>query len=228
MSVNRPAAGGGREIIVTVQRFGKWIDGFDTRHTIDSATLGLSGLRVSAADGSLAECELPLWGGGPTRPPEGDAHDLIEAFTEQALKPYRVGVLLARRRGFATGIFTGDRLGESKVDSSYVQSRTAAGGWSQQRYARRRGNQAAHAAGKAADTIHRILVANLDSLAAVVTAGDRAAVDAILADPRLAVLTDKLAPPHIGDVGEPKLAILKELPKKFWTVRIHLTEPEDA
>lgn len=226
MSVNRPAAGGGREIIVTVQRFGKWIDGFDSRHTIGAAELGLPGLRVSAEDGSLAACELPLWGGGPSTPAEGDARDLIEAFAEQALKPYRVGVLLARRRGFATGIFAGDRLIESKVDSSYVQSRTAAGGWSQQRYARRRGNQAAHAAGKAADTIHRILVANLDSLAAVVTAGDRAAVDAILADPRLAELTDKIAPPHIGDIGEPKLAVLKELPKKFWSVRIHLTEPE--
>ncbi|ADD42142.1 acVLRF1 family peptidyl-tRNA hydrolase [Stackebrandtia nassauensis] len=227
MSTNRPAAGGGREIIVTVQRFGKWIDGFDTRHTVTGATLGLSGLRVTAEDGSLAVCELPLWGGGPSTPPEGDTRDLIDAFAEQALKPYRVGVLLARRRGFAVGVFTGDRLTESKVDSSYVQSRTAAGGWSQQRYARRRGNQAAHAAGKAADTVHRLLATNIDDLAAVVTAGDRAAVDAILADPRLAVLTDKLAPPHIGDIGEPKLATLKELPKKFWTVRIHLTEPPD-
>lgn len=226
MSVNRPAAGGGREIIVTTQRFGRWIDGFDARHTIEAAELGLAGLRVTAADDSVAECELPLWGGGPATPADGDARSRIEAFAELALKPYRVGVLLARRRGFATGIFAGDRLLESKVDSSYVQSRTAAGGWSQQRYARRRGNQAAHAAGKAADTIHRILVANLDSLAAIVTAGDRVAVDAILADPRLAVLTDKLAPPHIGDVGEPKLAVLKELPKRFWTVRIHLTEPE--
>lgn len=63
----------------------------------------------------------------------------------------------------------------------------------------------------------------------MVTAGDKEAVSAILADPRLSALSDKLAPPHIGNVGEPKLATLKELPKKFWSVRIHLTEPvEDS
>ncbi|MGH8876431.1 MAG: acVLRF1 family peptidyl-tRNA hydrolase [Stackebrandtia sp.] len=205
------------------------MDGFDSRHRVTDAALGLSGLHVTADDGSTADCELPLWGGGPATPPSGDSRDLIEAFAELASKPYRVGVLLARRRGFAVGIFAGDKLTESKVDSSYVQSRTAAGGWSQQRYARRRGNQAAHAAGKAADVVHRILAENLPTLSAVVTAGDKEAVSAILADPRLSALSDKLAPPHIGNVGEPKLATLKELPKKFWSVRIHLTEPvEDS
>src|SRR5690606_37100047 len=108
MSVNRPAAGGGREIIVAAQRFGKWIDGFDTRHDIHTATLGLSGLLVDAADGSRAECGLPLWGGGPATPVDGDSRDLFDAFAELALKPYRVGVILARRRGFAVGVFHGD------------------------------------------------------------------------------------------------------------------------
>ena len=39
----------------------------------------------------------------------------------------------------------------SKLDTSYVQGRTAAGGWSQQRFARRRVNQAKAAAEEAAD-----------------------------------------------------------------------------
>ena len=41
-----------------------------------------------------------------------------------------------------SGVAEGDRLVASKVDSYYVQGRTAAGGWSQQRFARRRENQA--------------------------------------------------------------------------------------
>ena len=39
------------------------------------------------------------------------------------------------------GVASGGRL-TSKVGSRYVQSRTAAGGWSQQRFARRREGQA--------------------------------------------------------------------------------------
>ena len=60
-----------------------------------------------------------------------------EEFTHDPL-----GVLLIRRGGYAVGLARGAAFAESKVGKRHVQSRTAAGGWSQQRFARRRGNQA--------------------------------------------------------------------------------------
>ena len=64
-----------------------------------------------------------------------------------------------------------------------MQGRTKAGGQSQQRFARRRDNQARQAYEAAADHAARILgrVA-----LPVVTGGDHAAVDEVLADPRSA------------------------------------------
>ena len=53
-----------------------------------------------------------------------------------------LAVVLVRRGGYAVGVASGDRLTAHKVGTRYVQSRTAAGGWSQQRFARRRANQA--------------------------------------------------------------------------------------
>ena len=72
-------------------------------------------------------------------------------------RPRRVGVLLVRRGGYAAGVFAGTTLESSKVGSSYVQGTTKAGGWSQQRFARRRANQASAAFAEAADVAVRIL-----------------------------------------------------------------------
>ncbi|MGH8793517.1 MAG: acVLRF1 family peptidyl-tRNA hydrolase [Stackebrandtia sp.] len=226
MSINRPAAGGGREILVTPQRFLKWIDGFDARHVVAGAVYTSGGMEVAAADGSLAVCGLPLGGGSPDEIPEGDSRTRIEHFADVARQPRRVGVVLARKGAFAVGVFDGDRLQSSKVDTSYVQGRTKAGGWSQKRYSRRRGNQADHAAGKAADAANRVLAPAAAGLDAVVTAGDRTSVDAVFKDPRLAGLKAKIVAPHIGDVGEPRLAVLKDMPARFAAVSIHLVEPE--
>ena len=49
----------------------------------------------------------------------------------------------------------GATLESSKVDSSYVQGTTKAGGWSQQRYARRRANQATRGVRRARPTRRR-------------------------------------------------------------------------
>lgn len=228
MSTNRPAAGGGREILVAPSRILKWIDGFDARHRITEARYTPHGIVLDSADGSVADCALPLGRPRPPHAPEGDSWHIIEYFGELAVKPLRVGVVLARRAAVVVGVFAGDRLLESKVEKSYVQSRTAAGGWSQQRYARRRGNQADHAAGKAGDLVNRILVPQVDELDAVVTAGDREAVAAILKDRRLSEVSALVTSPHVGDVGEPRLATLQALPDRFRAVRIHLTEPGAA
>ena len=86
-----------------------------------------------------------------------------------------MGAILIRRGGFAVGIFDGPRLVASKVGSWYVQGKTKAGGWSQQRYARRRANQASQAYAEAADVVAMIILPRIDDLAAVVGGGDRQA-----------------------------------------------------
>src|SRR5438067_9960335 len=102
------------------------------------------------------------------------------------MKARRIGLLLARKGGVAVGIAVGDALEVSKVDSRYVQGRTAAGGWSQHRFARRRENQARAAAADGADIAVPLLVPAAPGLAAVVTAGAPRAGDTSLADVRLA------------------------------------------
>jgi hypothetical protein len=113
------------------------------------------------------------------------------------------------------------------VDTFYVQSRTAAGGWSQQRYARRRVNQAKAAAEEAADLAVRLLVPRLDDLAALVAGGDRRTVEAILMDPRLAGVAERRASRFLA-VAEPRLAVLEEAAGLARQVRILVQDPPVA
>src|SRR5262249_9142754 len=66
-------------------------------------------------------------------------------------------------------------LVSSKVGTRLVHGRSAAGGQSQQRFARRRENQAASAIGAAADTAVKVLVPYAERLDAVGVGGDRRA-----------------------------------------------------
>ena len=85
-----------------------------------------------------------------------------------------LAVVLVRRGGYAVGVASGDRLTAHKVGTRYVQSRTAAGGWSQQRFARRRANQADGLVGAAAEHAVRLLTGIRP--AGVVLGGDKALV----------------------------------------------------
>jgi hypothetical protein len=82
-----------------------------------------------------------------------DVGAVTEAIAAHALRPRAVGVLLVRLGGYAAGVFTGSppRLAASKTGSRPVHGRSAAGGWSQHRFARRREKQASEALAAAAD-----------------------------------------------------------------------------
>jgi Actinobacteria/chloroflexi VLRF1 release factor len=110
------------------------------------------------------------------------------------------------------------------VDSRQVQGRTAAGGWSQQRFARRRGNQTDAVVTATADTAARVLLPHADTLEALATGGDRGLVADVLADPRLQPLTGLARLPPL-DVGEPTKAVLLDTPNQFRAVRAHIVEP---
>ncbi|HYH25768.1 MAG TPA: acVLRF1 family peptidyl-tRNA hydrolase, partial [Blastococcus sp.] len=107
-----------------------------------------------------------------------------------------------------------------------VQGRTAAGGWSQQRFARRRANQTDAVVGSAADTAVRVLLPHAGGLTALFTGGDRGLVDDVLADPRLRSLAALRREPAL-DVGEPTKAVLLGTPDQFRAVDVHIVEPQD-
>jgi hypothetical protein len=197
-------------------RLPRWVAGFAERHGGEPAVSVEAGVvTLVAPDGARAQCHAP-----PGSPVPRSLADLA------ASPPRRLGLLLARRGGYAVGVADGSAVVASKVDSRYVQSRTAAGGWSQQRFARRRDNQARAAAREAADACARLLVPEVDSLAALVTGGDRQFVGAILADSRLAGLEPLVAERFLA-VPDPKRAVLEHAARAAQHVRIRIEDPAD-
>jgi Peptide chain release factor 1 (eRF1) len=155
--------------------------------------------------------------------PDAAAPDLVELLIAHANRSRRVGVLLVRLGGHAAGVFDGDRLVASKVGARHVQGRTAAGGWSQQRFARRRTKQAKEALRAAADVAARVLTPHLPELDAVVLGGDRRAIEALRDDPRLAGVFALETPPFLT-VPDPRLAVLQAAPALFRAVRIRVLD----
>ncbi len=149
----------------------------------------------------------------------------LDAFVSAVTAPRRIGLLLARKGAVAVGIAEGERLPVHKVDTRYVQGRTAAGGWSQQRFARRRENQAKAASAEAADLAVRLLLPEVDRLDAVVAGGDRRAVDTVLADRRLAPLA-ALRADRLLDVSEPRYAVLVAAVAAARAVHVRVREPD--
>src|ERR1700722_7865355 len=185
---------------------------------------------------------------------EGGSDDpaaIAEALAAHAGKPRTVGVLLVRLGGYAAGVFTGypPALGAAKVGSRPVHGRSAAGGWSQHRFARRREKQANEALSAAADAAVMIFgqagatvrstsqkrattrgaaadgrpQPRATRLDAVVLGGDRRAVADLRDDPRLGPYF-ALATERFLTVPDPKRAVLLEAAKQFTAVRIWLTE----
>jgi hypothetical protein len=142
---------------VSAMRFPGWVSSFARRHGDPAALLAAPADGVvlfTAADGAVAECHPPF--AESFAPPPGltDPGELAELIAAHARTPRAVGVLLVRLGGYAAGVFTGypPALADSKVGSRLVHGRSAAGGWSQHRFARRREKQANEALDAAADT----------------------------------------------------------------------------
>jgi hypothetical protein len=215
---SRPAAGGGRWVDVAPERVARWIDGFTARHGRPEALAREYGVLLEAPDGATAALHAP-----PGAAPPGD----LAGFLAEARADRRIGLLLARRGAVALGVADGAALVASKVDTRYVQGRTAAGGWSQQRFARRRDNQTRAALSGAADLAVRLLLPEADRLAVVVTGGDRQSVEVILADRRLAPIAARRAA-RLLDVPEPRHAVLVDAVAAARAVRILVRDPESA
>jgi hypothetical protein len=192
---------------VAPERLERWLAGFAARHGEPTTR----GPRYEAPDGAVAEVDVPF-------PP------LTGDLVAHCLRPRRLGLLLVRLGGHAVGVAEGEQLVVSKVGSRQVHGRSAAGGWSQQRFARRREGQVRVAHEAAAQTAVDVLLPHAGSLDAVVTGGERTAVAAVLADRRLAPLAARVAPRFL-DVPDPRLAVLHTAPALARSVRIRVTDP---
>jgi hypothetical protein len=223
-----PEARGGRWVDVAPDRLARWVATFTGRHGDTTTEPGRLAVTFRAADGAAAQCHPPF---PPLPAPAGatwpdDPAELAGLIAAHAAMDRTVGVLLIRLGGFAAGVFTGSppRLISSKVGTRLVHGRSAAGGTSQHRFARRRENQATAAIAAAADTAARVLVPYAERLDAVVLGGDRKAITAAGADPRLRPVM-KHAVDRFLTVPDPRLAVLRDTPRLFLAVRIHLTGP---
>jgi VLRF1 release factor-like protein len=236
--VKNPAAGGGRWVEVPPERLATWVIAFAQRHGgAASVTLAADGAAVTftAADGAAAECHPPF---PPvnTHPAAGEARAAgevraaAETLAAHAAADRTVGVLLVRLGGYAAGVFAGSppKLVSSKTGSRLVHGRSAAGGWSQHRFARRRENQAATALRAAADAAAEVFGQyGPDGLDAVVLGGDKRSVAGLRGDARLIPYLDR-ATMRFLTVPDPRLAVLRDIPRALLAIRIRLTEPESA
>lgn len=202
-----------RTVYVPAARIRRWIDGFAERHGGASQEIIADVLHLTGSDAATASIT-------PAYPINALT---VAEFVEQALGVPRTGVLLIRRGGFAAAVVDGERVVASDIGKRHVQGRTAAGGWSQQRFARRRDKQVHELVEAAVDYVARVIIPALpiDYLA---TGGDRSLVDETLEHPRLRILATVPRGPHL-DVPDPRRDVVTTLPERLSTLRIDLVDP---
>jgi hypothetical protein len=209
-----------RTVDVAPERLGRWVAGFVARHGAYTQSTSADLLTLVATDGATAVFEppfLPLSDGWSADRP-------IENLASWALAPRTVGVLLVRLGGYAAGVFDSGQLVASKTGARPVHGRSAAGGWSQHRFARRREGQVKLALGAAVGAALAVLVPAVPALDVVVTGGDRQALRTVLGDVRLAALAPLLAN-RVLAVPDPKASVLRESIHAATAVRITISDP---
>lgn len=217
-----------RRLEIPANRLERWVDGFRERHgdvgcsrtdgdvRLDAADGAIAVLAVSEVLGGPAEREVPGLEFGPTQ--------AARALAAAVLAPRVSAVLLVRRGGWAVAVVEPDGVRASKVGTRYVQGRTAAGGWSQQRFARRRDKQTDELVGAAAQAAERVLLPALP-VDRLVTGGDRPLVDRVLERPPLRMLAALPRGAHL-QVGDPRAATVAELPDLLTRVPVLLDQPD--
>jgi len=193
------------------ERLERWLGRWTDLHgeVVDARTAP-ERLTLTARDGAVLELDPPF---PPLAAPGFDG--LLAHVRRERV----VGVLLVRLGGNASGVFSGRRLVDSKVDSRFVKGRHRKGGSSQRRFERRRGEQARMSLEQAADTAARVLLPHRRDLDALVLGGERSALQAVLDDARLRPLRRLIAEPVL-EVPEPRQKVLEATPDAFLATRL--------
>lgn len=238
----RPAPGGGRQLELAPHRIPGWINRFAAGHG------GLAELRggrdrvvALAADGTSAIFDVPFppqsydpadtadtgdtaapgpQGNGPEAAPEP-----VEALLDHLAALGELGIILVRAGAHSVGVAEHGRVTVSSTDTHYVQGRTAAGGWSQQRYARRRDNQLTAAQAATAAAAERVLLGR--ELSGLVVGGDERGATTVLellaaSGPAGAALT-ALPRREFWAVPEPRRTVLDEVAAHSLDVTVTVT-----
>ena len=205
-----------RTVLVPAERVSRWFENFTARHGDPRLRVEAGRLVAVAPDGAVAEVALPF-------AREYDGPPEVTGFHHAMTREVAWGLLLVRKGGFAVARGTTRSAEASKVGQRHVQGRTKAGGQSQQRFSRRRENQARNAYEAAAGHAHRILVQETPGVEALVCGGDRTAVDAVLADPRLAPAADRRTDVWL-DVPDPRRSVLDQAVLDAWSARVTVSD----
>lgn len=201
-------------VLVPSSRLVRWVENFGGRHGGCTLSVESGSLTGAAVDGSTFVARPPF---GASYRGEADA----VAFADACVPPGHWGILLVRKGGFAVARLTGEKVVESKVGQRHVQGRTKAGGQSQQRFARRRDNQARIAYEAAAGHARRILTGPLTAL---VCGGDRTAVELVLEDPHLRRLGGLRVDPWLA-VPDPRRGVLERAVVDGGSVAVTVVDP---
>lgn len=211
-----------RTTFVPGARLAGWADRFGAAHGGWRISDDDDGVRLLAADGAVALLQPP-W---PVDGRPGRGADAVERLAALASQPRRLGLLLVRRGGYGIGIAAEGKLLASKAGTRYVQGRTAAGGQSQQRFARRRGNQA-DALVDAVAAQAAAVFGSAPPFEYLVSGGDRVLAEQVLAHPALRAYAGapRLAP---LDVPEPRAAVVLKAAGDACSVRVQVADAPGA
>ena len=156
-------------------------------------------------------------------PPFGLEHvaeyDRVELgpLLEALARDRTVAAILARRGGYAIGVFEGERLVASKVGTRFVKGRHKKGGSSANRFRRRREEQERELLDAATATARAVLEPYRDRIELVALGGDRGAAEHVaeqlpwLADRRLE---------RFFDVPDPRQRVLERLPYDLYAAEL--------
>ncbi|EID52494.1 acVLRF1 family peptidyl-tRNA hydrolase [Saccharomonospora xinjiangensis] len=215
----RQAPGGGTVVEVEPERLARWLDRFAERNDgVTRTEINPRQVRFVGGNGVTATVAVPF---EPLAVEAGTQGEGLCAgvLLDHALTPRRIGLLLVRLGGHSVGVAEGGRVTVSRTGRHLVHGRSAAGGWSQQRFARRRDGQARQALRAAADDAADILGSRVTDLDAVVLGGDRKALEELRADRRLDTVFAK-AEPRVLDVVEPRRTVLDDAAERSRAVEI--------
>ncbi|WP_247826243.1 acVLRF1 family peptidyl-tRNA hydrolase [Arthrobacter antioxidans] len=225
-----------RSVLVEAGRLEGWLARFEARngpfsvHSAQAMPERADGsVTVTAVNGCIAVLTPPLPPGtlpgpGPEGAVRGSAEgagpvlDLLPAVDPATT----VGILLVRRGGYSVGVARDGGVVSSKTGTRYVQGRTAAGGWSQQRFARRRANQADALVEETAARAAALFGAHPPSCLQL--GGDRTLATGALGEPVLSRFAGLPQVPFLT-VPDPRFAVLKEAARTALAVRITVTDP---
>jgi hypothetical protein len=221
MSKTRQVAGGGRAVEVPPDRLEGWFDRFAGRNDgVRTTVLRADEAVVTGGNGTTATAIVPF---GPLGTEGTFGGLMIDPLLRHVQRSRRIGLLLVRLGGHSVGLARDGEVLLSRTDRHQVHGRSAAGGWSQKRFARRREGQARDALRAVADDAAEILLPRLSAMDAVVLGGDRMALDELREDKRLTPLF-ALAGNRVLDIPEPRRTVLDDAAERAMMVEIVLLD----